>query len=134
MLTFFTIMLVLASLSVHELGHAWAMSERNIPIKRISLLGMPWPNITWRLPIRLKRFPDAEWVLHPLIIGAYVDTVEEKVLNRIPPRDRIYIAAMGPIASIVAGIILIGFAVTAIRIDAANAITTRREAGREPQQ
>lgn len=123
MLTLFTIMLVLASASVHELGHAWAMSERNVPIKRISLLGLPWPNITWHLPIRSKRFPGTEWVLHPMVLGAYVQPMDENALEKISPRDRVYIAAMGPIGSVAAGVVLMGFAITAIRIDTANAIT-----------
>lgn len=125
MLTFFTIMLILGTASVHELGHAWAMRERGVAIKRISLIGLPWPRIMWRLPIRSKKFPDTEWVVHPLILGAYVQPVDEKAMETMPPNDAIYIAAMGPIASVLIGVVLMGFAVTAISIDGSNALTMK---------
>jgi len=116
MLTFWTIFLILSTVSVHELGHAWAMREKGIGIKRIALIGIPWPNITWRLPIKSSRFPGTEWVIHPMVLGAYVEPKEDE-FEAATPKDSIYIYSMGPIASVLIGIIFMGFARVGTLID-----------------
>lgn len=116
MLTFWTIVLILLTLSVHELGHAWAMREKGVSIKRVALLGIPWPNITLRLPIKSSRFPGTEWVIHPLVLGAYVEP-KEGTLEKVSHQDSIYIYAMGPIASVLIGVVLMGFARLGMQLD-----------------
>ncbi len=98
---FFTIAVVaiaLVSLGVHELGHACAMRECGVGVKRISLLGIPGLG-TIRLPIKLRMFPGTEWFVHPFIVGAYVEP-EEDDMERLSARDALYVYGAGPLASI----------------------------------
>ncbi len=117
MLTFFAIALILLSMSAHELGHAWAMRERGVAIKTISLFGIPWLiPLTWRLPIKSARFPGTEWVMHPLIVGAYVHPVEG-ALEKASSRDTIYIVSMGPIVNVMIGLVFMELSRAGIAID-----------------
>jgi membrane-associated protease RseP (regulator of RpoE activity) len=120
MLTFWTLILIFMTIAAHELGHAWAMGERGVPVKTISLIGISWPSapwwLTWRLPIKSSRFPGTEWMVTPIIIGAYV-LADEKAMENAPTRDVVYISAMGPIASVLIGIVLMGFARLGSQLD-----------------
>lgn len=98
---FFTITAIaiaLASLSVHELGHAFAMRQCGVGVKSISLLGIPGLG-TIKLSIRSRMFPGTEWFVHPFIIGAYVEP-NENDMERLSTRDALYVYGMGPLASI----------------------------------
>ncbi len=116
MLTLLVVFFVMLTISAHELGHAIAMRERGIPIEIISLLGIPGL-ATWHLPIRSTWFPGTKWVMHPIIIGAYVKP-DADALQRASARDVIYISAMGPIMNIVIGVPLVAIARLSMHIDA----------------
>lgn len=98
---FFVIMATLcivASVSAHEIGHAIALRECGVRVIRISLLGLPGlGKIT--LPIRSAFFAGTEICVHPLLLGAYVQP-DEEAHKGIQPADALYVAAMGPLVSI----------------------------------
>ena len=96
--TIVAIATALASVSIHELGHAYAMRQCGVRVISISLLGIPGLG-TFRLPIRSRFFPGTNWYLHPLIIGAYVEP-EEKDMEGLSRRDALYIYGMGPLMNI----------------------------------
>ncbi len=110
--TFFVIMLVMVSISVHELGHAFAMRECGVRVERISLIGVPGLG-TFRIPVRLSQFPGTEWVIHPFVIGAYVMANEDD-MEKASARDRVFISAAGPLANIAFAFVLAGCATAAV--------------------
>ena len=96
--TIIAIATALASVSIHELGHAFAMRQCGVTVKSISLLGIPGLG-TIRLPIKSRFFPGTNWYVHPLIIGAYVEP-EEAEMQSLSRRDALYIYGMGPLMNI----------------------------------
>lgn len=97
----FCVMLALCMV-IHELGHAVAMRECGVKIKRISLLGIPGlGEIT--LPFRIKYFPEAKVVVHPLLIGAYVEPENGDSLKLLSVKDQLYIYCAGALANIILG-------------------------------
>lgn len=101
-----TLVLILAGISVHELGHAFACRRAGVPVKEICLLGWPLPGVNGLvLPIRSRLFPEVRWVVHPLPLGAYM-VPDEARMKEVPRRSRIDILPMGPIASCVYGFVL----------------------------
>ena len=95
--TITVIVIILLSVAVHELAHAIAMRECGVRVMRISLLGSYGPRM--RLPIRSRYFPGTEWVMHPIVIGAYLEIAEDDI-RRLPLPDQVYIKAMGPLGSV----------------------------------
>lgn len=100
MLEALCIVLIVAGWSFHELGHALACRYCCIPVKRIALFGWYIPGLgTIRLPIWSRYFPEAEWVVHPLLVGAYM-VPDEVAFDAAPRKCRYLVLVMGPIASI----------------------------------
>jgi membrane-associated protease RseP (regulator of RpoE activity) len=108
--------LLVLSIIVHELGHAFAMRQCGVRVVRISLFGFPSLGfipvpVTIRLPIRAKWLPDTEWVIHPLLpLGAYVMPNEQDAA-RVSREQDFYISGMGPLTNFIFGLALIGLAV-----------------------
>ncbi len=102
--TIIVILVFLASLSLHELGHAYAMQQCGVPIKRISLLGIPGMG-KFQLPITSRHLPGTEWCVHPLIIGAYVEPDREK-MQSLKRNDLLFVYGMGPLVNILAAIVM----------------------------
>lgn len=101
------------SVIVHELGHAFAMRQCGVRVRRISLFGFPGLGfvsvpVTIRLPIRSRWLPDTEWVIHPLLpLGAYVMPHEDD-MARLSRTDDLYISGMGPLTNFIFGLGLVG--------------------------
>jgi membrane-associated protease RseP (regulator of RpoE activity) len=108
--------LLMLSVIVHELGHAFAMRQCGVRVVRISLFGFPSLGFipvpgTIRLPIRAKWLPDTEWVIHPLLpLGAYV-LPNEQDAARVSREQDFYISGMGPLTNFIFGLALIGLTV-----------------------
>lgn len=93
----FTVFLSLLTVSLHELGHAWAMHRYRVPIDEISLLGMkipgaPYLSFLYTLPGALR---PTKISLHPFLVGAYVKG-DIKTLESLPTRDQAFIFGAGP--------------------------------------
>jgi membrane-associated protease RseP (regulator of RpoE activity) len=105
------IILTLFAITFHELGHAYAMWKRKVPIKRISLIGVPFPLIPFlRFTVRLR--PDHEPTrleAHPLVIGAFVEPKEE-ALKELSAKDRALIYGAGPHASMLYTLVMFSIA------------------------
>jgi membrane-associated protease RseP (regulator of RpoE activity) len=100
--------LLVLSVIVHELGHAFAMRQCGVRVVRISLFGFPGLGFTIRLPIRTQWLPDTEWVIHPLLpLGAYV-MPDEQDAARVSRAQDLYISGMGPLTNFIFGLALIG--------------------------
>jgi membrane-associated protease RseP (regulator of RpoE activity) len=100
--------LLMLALVLHELGHAFAMRERGVRVRRISLLGWGGPKV--RLPIKTQWLPETEWVIHPLLpLGAYVMPDSED-MAKLSQRDSNYISGMGPLANFLFALLLLGIA------------------------
>jgi membrane-associated protease RseP (regulator of RpoE activity) len=104
MLAIITMLLLVAGIPIHELGHALACRSAGIQVKEICLLGWPLPRVPHlNLPIKSLWFPDARWVVHPLVVGAYM-VPDEGQMNNASREQRLTIFAMGPIASVLYGL------------------------------
>jgi membrane-associated protease RseP (regulator of RpoE activity) len=104
MLAVLTMLLLIAGIPIHELGHALACRSAGIQVKEICLLGWPLPRVPHlTLPIKSLWFPDARWVVHPLVVGAYM-VPDEGQMNNASRAQRLTIYAMGPIASVLYGL------------------------------
>ena len=69
------IFLIILSLILHELGHAWMMHKRGVQFDRVGL-GIPISFLP-SFKFGLKRWPGVSFEIHPLIIGAFVAITEE---------------------------------------------------------
>lgn len=107
-LTVSIVLLIFASVAVHELGHAVAMRRLGVQVDTVSLLGFPGLG-TVELPIKHSLFPGTRWVLHPLILGAYVKPDEEDI-KRLSSREKDIIAGAGPLANVCFSIVLLALA------------------------
>jgi membrane-associated protease RseP (regulator of RpoE activity) len=107
-LTVSIVLLIFASVAVHELGHAVAMRRLGVRVHTISLLGFPGLG-TIPLPIRHPLFSNTRWVLHPLVLGAYVEPDKEQ-MERLSVREKMIIAGAGPLANICFSMIALGVA------------------------
>jgi hypothetical protein len=102
-----TMALFYFSIAMHELGHGLACRRCGVLVKEISLLGFPIPGVpALVLPIRSARFPGTRWVIHPLLLGAYMQP-DETEMNAVPRYDRLRMLVMGPIASCLTGGLLV---------------------------
>lgn len=101
------VLVVWFGIAVHEIGHALACRRAGIPVREISLLGFPLPGIKgWQLPFKSRTFPETIFLIHPVLLGAYMkpDNVAMEAAGR---RERVRILAMGPIASLLFGLTLL---------------------------
>ena len=107
-ITSIIIMLILASLTFHELNHAIVMRKCGVPVEKIGVLG--WPFL-WavKLPIRHSLFPETEWLIHPFtfMLGAYVK-VSRIDIEALSSRERLQIWGAGPLSNISFAILLYG--------------------------
>jgi membrane-associated protease RseP (regulator of RpoE activity) len=101
------IILFLLSLSVHELGHAFAMRRYNVPIKEISIFGMgktvltfKWRKFFGEVPIHIKLIP----------LGAYVRPENADYENTLTSSQQSHIYGAGVIANILFAGLLFGVA------------------------
>jgi membrane-associated protease RseP (regulator of RpoE activity) len=102
------VVLFLLAVILHELGHAYALADCGVKVERISLLGFPGL-ITIRLPIKLKKFPGTEWVIHPVVLlGAYVKAAKGEE-EKLSAADMRYFAAMGPLMNFILATTFAGF-------------------------
>lgn len=93
----FTVFLGLLTVSIHELGHAWAMRRYGVPIEEISLLGMKFfgaPSLSFNYTFRGAKDP-TKISIHPFLIGAYVKG-DTKALEALPAKDQAVIFGAGP--------------------------------------
>lgn len=107
----FAIILCLAALSVHELGHAWAMLKVGVPVKRISLIGVPLgklPRLSFTARLAKGHEPTT-LELHPLVIGAFAEP-DERRFKAASPADRAFVYGMGPVTSIALALVLFAIA------------------------
>ena len=105
--TIIAIMTALVSLSVHEIGHAYAMRECGVRVEAISLLGIRLRGLgTLRLPVKFRFFPGTEWRVHPLIVGAYVEP-DEAGMKALSRGDALYVLGMGPLANILFSLVVV---------------------------
>lgn len=96
----FTILLGLLPISLHEIGHAWAMRRCGVSIEEISLLGfkLPFlPSMTWEHRFRDEKKP-TKISVHPFLIGAYV-LPEEGAIDRLSVKDKAFVFGAGPWAN-----------------------------------
>lgn len=93
---------IIATVIAHELGHAFAMRACGVRVETISLLGFPGLG-TINLHIKSKWFPNTMWVVHPLVLGAYVEANEADMLP-LAYKDQQYINGMGPMLNFIVGI------------------------------
>lgn len=102
--------LFFATIAWHEVGHAKACLRCGIRVREICLLGFPLPGIRpIVLPIRWRLFPNTRWTINPLLLGAYMvpDDGDNAAATR---KERILVLAFGPIASGIAGLVLLACA------------------------
>ncbi|HXV26585.1 MAG TPA: M50 family metallopeptidase [Candidatus Paceibacterota bacterium] len=88
--------LVLLSLVLHELAHAFWMRRYGLPIRRFGI-GIPVPGLTLRF-----RVGETDVSVSPLVIGAFVAT-DDKAMQKLPWREQADIYGGGPWANIVFG-------------------------------
>lgn len=101
------IFLIIASIMLHELGHARAMHKKGVKFNRIGL-GIPIKFLP-HLKFKFKRWLDVSFELHLLIVGAFVGITSEgqKKLEKISFEDTSLILGGGIIANLLfAGILL----------------------------
>lgn len=110
----FTILLCLLTITMHELGHAWAMRRCGIPIREISLLGVPvpyLPSLTFWYRFKGQHLLTKIGV-HAFVIGAYVQP-DKHALKLASVKDRAFIYGAGPLINFVyAGLVLMILDVT----------------------
>ncbi len=102
--TYTVIVTILLSVSVHELGHAYAMRQCGVRIAKIGLLGIPGLG-TFRLPIRSRFFLGTHWYVHPLLIGAYVEPNTDD-MEKLVRKDALYVYGMGPLANVLFSLVV----------------------------
>ncbi|MBT6690747.1 site-2 protease family protein [Candidatus Parcubacteria bacterium] len=98
-LLFFLLIITLV-LTVHELGHAWVMTQNGVKIKRMGLgfpIGKPIFKFHW------QKFPDVTFVIYPIPLGAFVEPTPEGVIfmENLPYKNKADIYGAGPWANIV---------------------------------
>lgn len=108
--TISVLVLLKLCIALHELGHAFAMRECGVRVIRVSLLGAPVPGLgTIRLPIKSRFFPETEWVLHPLVVGAYA-LGSPSDYEKLDRAERLYTSGVGPLTNMIVGGVLFGVA------------------------
>ena len=113
------LVLFYVGITVHELGHAYGCRRVDVPVKEISVLGWKLPRVPGiELPIKSRTFPQTRWVVHPFIVGAYMQPDEDR-MKALTRRDRVAILAAGPVASCLYGFALLALAAVLATIGAA---------------
>lgn len=101
--------LMILSLAVHELGHAWAMHSTGVKLSEIGF-GIPISRIPHlKFKVRRRNGESLAICLHPLILGAYVKTPDEEQarMETMPYKDQSYIFGAGILANLIfAGVLL----------------------------
>ena len=111
MLVALSIFLLIFSIIIHELGHAVALYNRGIKIKEIGFgFGIPYlGKLSYKF--KIKRFPDIDFSLNPLFLGAFVETENSlenlAKIGKLPNSERYIIYGAGIIANILFAIAII---------------------------
>lgn len=103
-LIFFVIFIL--SLMFHELGHAWQMYKNGVQINKI---GIGLPLYKPILSLRLKRYNNILFEIHPIPLGAFVEPTSSglRTLTALPYKSKANIYAAGPWANFVFGLSII---------------------------
>lgn len=92
------VVLVILSISIHELGHYEAMRRCGVKVKEVSLLGIPCPFLP-SISIRIRN-SETIWMIHPFLpIGAYVKPESDDEILSKSLKDQLYIYSNGIIAN-----------------------------------
>lgn len=105
----FTIILSLLTISIHELGHAWAIRRCNVSIEEISLLGIKLPRVpslSFAYTFKGARKP-TKISVHPFLIGAFVSP-SETGMNRLTTKETAFVYGAGPFVNFVYCLIAFG--------------------------
>lgn len=92
MITFIGFILFVLCLSIHELGHAFAMRKNGVEMSEICLFGLTGPKLA---SFKIKRFfGETEITIRPLVpLGAFVRPVSD--FSELPKNKQVDIAAAG---------------------------------------
>lgn len=92
-----SVILGIASVSAHELGHYCAMRRYGVAVKAVALFGIPakWlPRFRWKVG-------DEDWSVSPLLpIGAFVMPRQETNVAALPFWDQVHVYANGATANL----------------------------------
>lgn len=104
-----TVLLSLLTVSIHELGHAWAMRRHGVPVEEISLLGMQLsrvPYLSFNYTFAGAQNP-TKISLHPFLIGAYVKP-DSTAVDRLAVKDQAFICGAGPFVNFLYSLLAYG--------------------------
>lgn len=105
----FTVFLSLLTLSIHELGHVWALRRYGVPIEEISLMGMRLsrvPHLSFTYTFRGAENP-TRIAVHPFLVGAYVKS-DTGAMERLHVKDQAVIFGAGPFVNFLYSLIAFG--------------------------
>ncbi|HEY4486650.1 MAG TPA: site-2 protease family protein [Candidatus Paceibacterota bacterium] len=114
MLAILTIILCLSMITLHELGHAYAMYKCGVPIKRIGLLGIPIKGVPFLKKEITLNGSLTTLEIHPLLIGAFVMPEDGSVESQ-STFNKVFIFGAGPMVNIFCGAVLL--AIAGLKID-----------------